>query len=242
MRILFIALFLILFTSIAFADETNTGAGTSTRLILQSTTSGNNASTVRWKNSAGTSLFSEGTDYNGNATQDFWLYDNVNGVTNLYLNNTGTSYLSLGTSAGGMQYAESTDELGLFATGAVRLRLTSAALTISAHPYYQRRASGTAKPTLGTDCNGGGTATWVNNDSGDARGVFHVPMWGSFCTMTFAIPWDLSVNTGKPICTANASSGYVSIYSITDHQVQFSHSGSGDVDIYYHCDGVLPPQ
>jgi hypothetical protein len=246
MKILFIALFLALFTTTSFADETNTGAGNSTRLTLRSTTSGNNGSTVRWENSVLTRLFSLGTDYNGNATQDFWLYDNVNGVTNLYISNAGTSYLSFGTSAGGIQYAESNDELGLFAGGNTRLRLTSGAMKVSAHPYYQRRASGTAMPTLGTNCGGWTWSSWANADSGDVRGAIQLGYYASQCTMSFAVPWDLSVSVGTPICTANSSitGQSVAITAIDDHSVTFQTSTSGSSIapiIYYHCDGVLPP-
>jgi hypothetical protein len=210
------------------------------RLQLSSSTAGNNGSSIRWYNSAGSSLFTMGPDYNGNATADWWMYDNTNGINNVYINNTGTSYLSFGTSYGGIQYAESSDELALYAAGATRLRLTSGALKISTHPYYQKRASGTTNTSI--SCEGTGEAMGTN--AMDARGWFTTGTGGSGqydCTMTFGVPWDLSVNVGVPVCTATTSSPSVSVAvtAIDDHTVTFSLPSPANVTVYYHCDGLL---
>ncbi len=210
-------------------------------LTLKSLTSGNNGATVRWLNSSGTSLFTMGPDYNGNGGQNFWLYDNVNARTFLYLDNTGTSYLSFGTSYGGFQYAESTDELGFYASGLTRLRLTGNAFKIGTHPYYQKRTSGTTNTSI--SCEGSGEA--MGTDAMDARGSFTTGTGGSGqydCTMTFGVPWDLSVNVGKPICTANTSDPTVNVAvtAIDDHTVTFSLASPANVTVYYHCDGLIP--
>lgn len=224
-------------------NATLTGTG-STRVSLKPVSTTNNGSTLAWLNNAGSALFSMGPDYNGNLGKDFWLYDGWNGVTNLYANNTGTSYLSFGTSYGGLEYAESGDELRLFASGLVRMRLTSGGLKISTLPYYQRKTTGTAKPTMGSNCNGTGTAT-QHADSSDYRGSVTLGANASACTLTFAIPWDLTGNNvGEPMCTANTSTSgrSVAVTAMTDHEVTFTPSASGATTIYYHCDGIYPPQ
>ncbi|MDD5251713.1 MAG: tail fiber domain-containing protein [Patescibacteria group bacterium] len=72
---------------------------------------------VRWTDNADASLWTMGNDYNGDGTQNFWLYDNVNFLDVLYVDQLATSYLSFGTTLGGIQYDDVTNKLGLFTNG-----------------------------------------------------------------------------------------------------------------------------
>jgi hypothetical protein len=225
---------------IATANATHSSTA-GTRLTLKSLTSGNNGSNIKWQNSSAATLFTMGPDYNANGTNDWFLYDYTNGVTNLYANNTGTSYLAFGTSFGGLEYAESTDELRLFATGTVRLRLTDDWAKVSAPVFYQRQASGTAKPTLeSATCGVGATQ---HADSTDSRGSVTIASGVTSCKMSFTVPWDIeqSPANGFPICTFTSSTGYVTVSALTDHYVTFVPSVSGAQTVYYHCDGVIDP-
>ncbi len=225
----------------SLANTTILGS-TTPRLVLKSTHGTSDASTVRWQDNAASTLWSLGSDYNGNGGQDWWLFDNVNSITNLYLKNTGLSYLSMGDTYGGIQYDNTDMELGLFVDGGVKIRLNEYAWKFDTLPFYTRQTSGSSLPTKGSNCNGSGTAT-QHADSGDARGSVTLGTGATACTLSFYHPFDLeqSPANGFPICTANSSTSAVAITAIDDHSVTFTPSSSGVQTIYYHCDGIIDP-
>lgn len=227
----------------------------STRLYLTSDGSGDNSSSIRWQNSASTALFTMGPDYWGDGGANWWFYDNTNSLTPLYLDQAsdGVSWLSMGASSGGMEWDENDWPSGaatvdgllrFFANGLYRMTVSDFFVAFNSQPYYQRPGSA---PTLDSNCNGSGTATFARDESSDARGAITLGTGATACTMNFAIPWDLiggtepEVREGFPICVANTSTSgrSVAITNITDHLVTFTPSASGATTIYYHCDGVL---
>ena len=56
----------------------------STRVTMKSLTPGNDASVVRWMRSDNALRYSMGNDASGNGNQNWWLFDNVNGIYPLY--------------------------------------------------------------------------------------------------------------------------------------------------------------
>ncbi len=224
--------------------NTTISGNTNPRLILKSTHGTTDSSSIRWKDNADGSLWGMGPDVGANGGHNLYLYDYVNSLTTLSVDNAGVSYLSFGTSYGGMQYDESTDTLGLYANGQVKFRLHDLFLKINGPTFHTREAGGTDKPTKGSNCNGGSSSS-QHSDSSDARGSVTLGSSASACTLTFAIPWDIeqSPANGFPICVASSSvSGTsIAVTAIDDHSVTFTPSTAGAQTIYYHCDGIIDP-
>lgn len=235
-------------TDAVIAGTLDTGnttiAGTgSPRLALQSTNGSNDGSSVRFLDSSGASLFTFGTDYAGNGSvNDFWLYDNASTVTNLWVKNTGVSWLLFGTSGnqGGFSHDNSTGETTFFGGSDDKIQLHDYWSLVYDHLHFARGA-GTSQPTLGSNCNGSTTAT-KSAETNDHVGAITLGTGATACTVTFGTPWDVGVNQGQPICTANTSTSgrTVAITAIGDHDVTFTPSAAGATTIYYTCLGGLP--
>jgi hypothetical protein len=235
--------------TLAAGNSTLSGTGSTTRLALKSTTSGNNSSIVRWKNPGSVNQWSMANDWAGNGGLNWYLRDDASSMYNLYFDDTRTSvsYLNFGTSGSGMRYNESIygigsvhhDLLSFYIANSPRLELHTFGFFVETPTYYQRRSASTPLPTLGANC--GGT---LNVNSSDLRGAVTIGAGSSACTLTFAVPFNLGgANTGTPICTATSSTlgRKIAITAISPSLVTFTLNATGTTTIYYHCDGILSP-
>jgi len=217
------------------------------RLTLKSLATDNDGSALRWLDHSGGGLFSMGPDYNGDEGKNWWLYDLYNGVSNFFIDNAASSFLSFGTTAGGMQYDDTTGQLGFFTNGLVRAGTdgyAGASWMWNTTVFYRRVTGVSDAPTLSSNCNGSGSASFVWDYAGDQRGAITLGTGATACTLTFYSPYDITyanTNKGQAICTANSdTSAGVKITAQTDHYVTFTPTTSGAQIIYYHCDGIAP--
>lgn len=86
-------------------------------LVMRSSATAYDFTGIRWKRNDGSNRWSMGIDWMGDAGHNFWLYDNVNGTTPLWIEPGGPSFLSFGTTVGGFGYRDSTKILEWFANG-----------------------------------------------------------------------------------------------------------------------------
>ena len=85
----------------------------STRLTMQSLTPGNEASVMRWFNSAGTQRYSLGNDASGNGNPNWWLFDLTAGIYPLYFQsgNAGDTVGSIRWRNGRIAYDTATEQM-----------------------------------------------------------------------------------------------------------------------------------
>lgn len=85
----------------------------STRQTMRSLTPGNDASVIRWMRSDNALRYSMGNDASGNGNQNWWLFDNVNGIYPLYFQsgNAGDTVGSIRWRNGRIAYDTATEQM-----------------------------------------------------------------------------------------------------------------------------------
>lgn len=85
----------------------------STRQTMRSLTVGNDASVIRWLRSDNALRYSMGNDASGNGNQNWWLFDNVNGIYPLYFQSgaAGDTVGSIRWHGGRVAYDTSTERM-----------------------------------------------------------------------------------------------------------------------------------
>lgn len=85
----------------------------STRQTMRSLTVGNDASVIRWLRSDNALRYSMGNDASGNGNQNWWLFDNVNGIYPLYFQSgaAGDTVGSIRWQGGRIAYDTATNQM-----------------------------------------------------------------------------------------------------------------------------------
>jgi hypothetical protein len=147
----------------------NNGAGRiGNALALKAYDTLTDGSNLRWLKSDGTIRWSMGNNSTtSTVSHDFWLFDNTNAQYNLYLNNSGASYLKMGTTDGRVTYDNATQDLTFRTNGADRCVMNASGLSCGGSAI----TGDITGVTAGTGLNGGGTSGGVTLNVGCQAGL-----------------------------------------------------------------------
>lgn len=167
-------------------------------LMLKSSSLTSDFMGIRWRDNANANLWSMGNDFSGDGGHDFWLFDNVNGETVLLADPAATSYLSFGTTNGGLEYDNATEQLRVFTSGTNKLFVNSSGsvgIGVSTAPFGKLQVDASAAGTMAENL-------WLKNSAtatvDSSANIVFAAASGAGATTRFAeirgIATDVSVN------------------------------------------------